>query len=283
MGLTDAEIQKTIDDYYLTMAYSVDLELVEGGLRPTERACQYFLSELAPWCKYWNSTSHKCTFGTSSVTPSMFNDGNCDFLGRASKCSCYEGTDTTDEGYFCIAPNMYLCGLGTKDDDGFLHPIPRGEIKGYNEVDGLGKCDGEGKGTGACGYDGDPDKCAVICNYYRPWRMSFGSLDPQSLESVLRGDPAPKVLGRRLPFTFGVYNLRAKLQKCSYWESVSGQFQTDDNGRITIDVIPFDTCTCPEPQAWDYLEMDGNSPEWVLDGVWSMRKCNVATKFQPSK
>ena len=282
MGLTDAEIRKTIDDYYLMMAYSVDLESVGGGLRPTERACQYFLSDLAPWCKYWDNSGYKCTFGVGEFTPSMYNDGNCDFLGRASKCSQYEATKEADEGYYCIAPNMYLCGLGTKDDDGFLHPIPRGEIKGYNEVDGLGKCDGEGKGTGACGYGGDPDKCAVICNYYRPWRMSFGSLDPQSLESVLRGDPAPKVLGRRLPFTFGVYNLRAKLQRCSYWESSPGQFQTDENGRITIDVIPFDTCTCPELIAWDYLEMSGNSPEWVLDGVWANgANCIVCNGAKP--
>ena len=286
MGLTDAEIQKTIDDYYLTMAYSVDLESVEGGLRPTERACQYFLSGLASWCKHWGSDSHKCTFETDSVTPSMYNGGNCDFLGRASKCSHYEATEEVDEGYYCIAPNMYLCGLGTKDDDGFLHPIPRDEIKGYNEIDGLGKCDGEGKGTGACGYGkdgkGDPDKCPVICNYYRPWRLSFGSLEPQSLESVLRGDPAPKVLGRRLPFTFGVYNLRAKLQKCSYWESAPGQFQIDDDGRITIDVIPFDTCTCEELISWDYLEMEGNSPEWVLDGVWANgASCIVCNGAKP--
>ena len=287
MALTPKEIQDTIDEYNLMMSYSIDLSEVEGSLRPTERACQYFLSGLASWCVYWNNEEHKCIFEENDasgdkIIPSMYNDGNCDFLGRASKCSQYEATEEIDEGYYCIAPNMYLCGLGTKDDNGFLHPIPRNQIKGYNEIEGIGKCDGEGKGTGTCGYAGKPDKCPIICNYYRPWRMSFGSLEPQSFESVVKREPAPKVLGRRLPFTFSVYNLRAKLQKCLYWDGSAGKFQIDDNGRITVDVTPFDVCTCGELEAWDYLEMDGNSPEWVLDGVWANgASCVVCNGAKP--
>jgi hypothetical protein len=278
MALTEADIAEAIAEWELLSAYSVNFDEVEMGLRPTRRACQYFLSGLASRCQYWDSTDYKCTFG-NPINPSHYNNGNCDSLGRASKCSQYKSTGETDEGYYCVAPNMYLCGLGSKDADGFFHPIPISQIKGYNEVAGVGRCDGEGKGTGTCGYaeGGDPDICPVICNYYKPHQMGFGGKEPQSFESVLKGESAPTILDRRLPFTFHVYNLRASLQKCMYWESKAGKFGINADGRITIDVIPMDICTygidggaAIDPgEAWDYLEMDGNSPEWILDGVWA--------------
>ena len=144
--------------------WKVVLELIQL------QACQYFIKGLAGLCRHWNESTDLCKYvdnisdeediDASRVSlPSGYNAGKCDYLGRRHSCNSYEtGTvtnpDTEEEEsnedldvYWCIAPNMFLSGLGNRTDTGsgapLLTAIPKSEIEGYCE----GRCDEFGRGT----------------------------------------------------------------------------------------------------------------------------------------
>jgi len=263
-------------------------EDIVSGLRARPLiACQYWVKGLGTICSYWNGK--KCSYKIKpNDSPSGYNGGNCDYLGRRDTCDRYDGT-TDIENYGCIAPNIFLSGLGKvagKSDEGYKYsPIPIADIKGYCE----GKCDGYGRGTG-CG--GIPDKDPVICNYYRPWQMGFGSVEPRQVKDAITSiaidgtitiDPNQyqKLLNdvfdpmvKRLPFSFEVYNLRAEFQKCAYWNSDSGAyFGIDKYGYVELEEDSEELCTCTDLLARQHCTIANSPPEgtqsWLLQSVWS--------------
>ena len=193
--------------------------------------------------------------------PTGFNSTQCDFLGRRSWCDKYNASVEFDpEKYACAAPNPYLTGLGKRDSaTGLRRPIAKKDIRGYNENtdDGSGRCDcyGMGRGPKGCAKFGEDilsgefdateiekelQKLPRFCNYYRPWQMGFGSIQPQSLETEHIGDDKiirrlptdgekedayaqlDTELERRLPIQFKFYNLRSQFQKCQWWDKDEG-------------------------------------------------------------
>jgi hypothetical protein len=136
-------------------------EDIVSGLRARPLiACQYWIKGLGTVCDHWNGT--KCSYEIKpNDSPSGYNDGCCDFLGRRDTCDKYTGTTDT-ENYGCIAPNIFLSGLGKVaggSATGYKYaPIPIAGIKGYCK----GKCDGQGRGTGCGGVPGVSGKWGLV-------------------------------------------------------------------------------------------------------------------------
>jgi hypothetical protein len=112
-----------------------------------------------------------------------------------------EATATYD--YRCVAAHSEFTGYDWTADD----------ISCFNEdpdLEDYGLCDGEG-GITSC----------WVCSKYAPGGMAFGLFDPETR-------------GYRLPFIFEVYNLRAKMGKCCFWDSAtSDDYEVNQaNGQI---------------------------------------------------
>jgi len=271
---------------------------ITSGLREKSLlSCQYWIKGVGSVCSYWDGT--KCTYEcTLKNFPSGYNKGNCDYLGRRSECDKYNGT-VDNENYTCIAPNIFLSGLGKiagQTSTGYEYaPIPKEEIKGYCD----GNCDGQGMGTGC---DGIPGVSPVICNYYRPWQMGFGSLEPRQIRHtykdgliVIESADIEKAFGevfdpmvKRLPFAFDVYNLRAQFQKCAHWDSDYGSFFDMDDifGYISSDEDLESLCTCGDEKASPYHTLKnsvgaGVNKEWLLQDVWSEANTVICNGAKP--
>jgi len=272
---------------------------ITSGLREKPLlSCQYWIKGIGTVCSYWNGS--KCSYPrTAKNFPSGYNHGYCDYLGRRNTCDKYDGT-VDNENYQCIAPNIFLSGLGKvagKTDTGYLYaPIPKEDIWGYCE----GKCDGQGMGTGC---DGIPGVSPVVCNYYRPWQMGFGSLEPRQIRKTFTEDGLinienidfEKALGEvfdpmelRLPFAFDVYNLRAQFQKCAHWNNDYGSYFNMDKvfGYISSDEDLESLCVCEDAKATPYHTLKnpvgaGVNKEWLLQDVWSEANTVICNGAKP--
>lgn len=198
----------------------------------------------------------------------------------------------------------------TTGDGLILRPVSRSEIYGFNELEegspGVGQCDcyGMGRGANGCALIGQltPEEDAdtvsnkqkekalgelpVVCNYYRPYQMGFGAVKPQvvpldiqqraRIDYTVADDPYLQdvrdglYLDERLPLTFHIYGLRARFQKCQWYNKDSGSSfiirdgiimfaeeeegisAFDDDGRLIY-------CTNPDssPDPYRYLAEDG--------------------------
>lgn len=278
---------------------------IKSGLRfKTAVSCQYFIKGLPGLCKYWKATPGEsnragyCDFynieqNNDLPEPSGYNFGNCDFLGRRSWCDRYE-SDEPDSGFICAAMNPFLTGLTvplaeTSTDDFRVRSVKKSEIGGYNgDTNSIGLCDGLGCGRGDTGLNivnnilnksaeqsTEEDekstlekaleellRAPVKCKYYRPWQMGFGSIEPET--NV-----------KRLPFTFLVYNLRAKLQKCTHWNADSGtDFEIiEENGNYYIQLTGNTSyCTCNDEACEEYRTGSDSAygaVQNILSRVWA--------------
>ena len=262
---------------------------IQSGLRMCSHySCQYWLKGLPGQCVNWNSDSHTCGYDISSDTPTGYGNGFCDGIGRRSWCNRYdnEGNEDLNE-YVCIAPCLERSGLG-KPVEGATVPmftaVPADEILGYND----GKCDGSGLGRGEDGEGASLDALLDmnrVCNYYRPYDMGFGFTEPQQIIRNSDGtinleameEAVMDELNKRLPFNFKVYNLRAKCQKCAYWNQDSGaQFSVSTTHDGIILNVSFGVdgriaeCTCPDTAANPYRTRDLSDDALpILKNVWS--------------
>ena len=276
---------------------------IVSGLRQTQLvSCQYWIKGLSPICNNWGD-ENGCGFITppGEQGPSGYNSGNCDFLGRQFTCDRYQSSATEDlEEYHCILPNIFLSGLGKASGTAvtglILNAIPKEEINGYCD----GKCDSYGRGTG-CG--GIPGTSPIVCNYFRPWQMGFGSLTPRDVRRTINEDGSVYIspedlqaayeaihtpMAYRLPLAFKIYNLRAEFQKCAYWNSDYGaRFELYDDGDIYLDADsedPSEGCTCTDINCRPYCTLDTppeGSQEWLLDQVWSQAGTVVCNGAKP--
>lgn len=291
--------------------YLIEADDIATGKRANLNTCQYWVNGIPGICKYWvNGDPGSCSYEevTSDGTriyPSGWNYGHCDFLGRKIACDKYELHESGVEDltqYMCIAPNPFLSGL-YKEEDGVKTAVPKVDIIGYNEVEDIGRCDGCGLGKGVKGFsasnegtepnNGDYTKLPVVCPYYKPWHMGFGAIKPKTTDiSKVQTDAEGNIIGDereelepRLPFSFKVYNLRAKLQKCAYWDKDYGsEFVYDSAGLYLEDEgegDPFDVnerltlCTCPDSRSDNYCTRNSSDfavcsgTDMLLENVWS--------------
>jgi len=287
--IRDSEIPQ--DSWFDTYQYDIraDSKAVTMGYRKkTIASCQYYVNNLPVVCNYWSGRS--CGYEGNDGQPSGYNNGNCDFMGRRSRCNKYTGGNATDPEYHCVAINPFLSGL--LDVDG--KPLSEKDVLGYNG----GSCDGMGCGRGVGGGDmglEDLIKQPVVCNYYRPWQMSVGLTVPQSYESLitkygpirsysadyyeaLKRYTQDHSMGARLPFYFTVCNIRSRTQKCLYWDSDFGAefvLTKDSAGNYYIDVTASLGAGSPclkakeDDEVAKFVALSDNPTYWLLRHVWA--------------
>ena len=246
-------------------------EILSGHRSKAWLPCQYWVGGMPAVCKHWvEGDPGKCG-KFDFLSP-------CDYLGRQASCAYYEklGKDNTPDEYMCIAPNVMLSGLITIeeiDKKGIVTKIKvakKSEIIGYND----GKCDGQGLGRypgSSSGSFSDLLKKRPRCNYYRPWQMGFGSIEPHkivysSTAGIIdeKGSYALVAIPmlRRLPIQLRMLNSRAVANKCQYWDRAYGaKFLLKSDSTVDIDdTSVFGTgttstaCVATDPAARDYAD-----------------------------
>jgi len=247
------------------------------------RTCQYYLNGLPSLCSHWDGAN--CGYVDSNTSdnplnpaadiPTGFNNGLCDNLGRRSWCDKYEGDGAENlDTWICAAPNGYMTGLGERaegHESPIVRVLTRSEITGYNDDgNGVGLCDcwGMGRGEAGCPIKEENKllETPVVCNYYRPWSMGFGAVEPdrrdisggEAVEMANALAAMDEPLDYRLPLSIELINNRARFQLCNFWsEDYSSDFILYNDTIILEDEAegdPFDGdrisfCECTESDA----------------------------------
>jgi hypothetical protein len=332
---------------------SADVNEVKSGLRAevsdastieeSVTSCQYWVKGLPSVCQHWQNTSEssgeggeggeteeshwKCVYDFETVEdrPSGYGAGYCDNLGRRKWCSKYEPTITDEaevaNAYTCVAPSLEKSGAGKqceeKRDHVCLRPYHRHEIAGYNENDGdgSGQCDGKGLGRGPDGIGDGGDskalselyKLPAMCRHYRPWQMGFGAVVPRpyhgkppssvwkppqtyipeneyKLHDGSDADPFTPVR-HQLPFAFKIYNSRAAYQKCAYWDNPTGsKFIVDPFTGVFSMSVDGEYCICNDDACAPFRD---TTEEWVdglpyaLQFIWAKGNTVVCNGAKP--
>lgn len=278
-----------------------DPELLTTGLRKRILVtCQYWQKGLPNLCSKWElddtdgSCGGRCNAGDSEnvVLPSGYNNSKCDFIGRQYSCSSYDPIEQADE-WVCIAPCKDRSGVVVKDPvTEEWGPVSCADVYGYNH----GMCDGAGTGLGPQLEDGSK-LTAVVCNHYRPWQMGFGAASPDSRfeyrDGVIDREASIELkdedFATQLPYSFSVFNCRAKFQKCLYWDADYGSdFVTEAAGGIALDFMSEggktsrDFCTCQDVSAAPYCtpaDSEDGVESFIMGNVWAKSNsviCNGA-------
>ena len=275
-------------------------QVVSGLRREDLVSCQYWIKGHSPVCNYWSDDTG-CGFEIpdGEQSPSGYNNKNCDYLGRRSTCNRYEASEVEKlDEYICILPNIFLSGTGKKSGSSTtgitLSPISKDDIRGYCK----GLCDGFGHGTGCDGSD--PINDPVVCNYFRPWQMGFGALQPKDIRRRIteKGeiyitpedlqaayDDLDTAFGKRVPLSFSIYNLRAEFQKCAYWDSDEGvRFEVANDGKISLEDDDI-RCTCTDALCTPYKTLAtppaSGTQSWLLDEVWAEANTVICNGAKP--
>ena len=155
-------------------------------------------------------------------------------------------------GYRCVAANGYFTGQIWKPEDISCF----NEDTTYSNLDiPLGRCDGTG----------GVKSCWETCNRYKPSGMGFGKLAPagdrDALHEFMISNEGYSEWSEyqqfRLPFKHQVYNIRAKLSKCCYWDDT-------ESADFTIDLTTGD------------ISLLGESVELDTDERFPTTKCIFA-------
>jgi hypothetical protein len=193
--------------------------------------CQYWIEEEPIQCDHWNAESRKCTYESdiNGIVSSYY--PGCNGIGTAAGCNHYVG-----EGFEarCILPDpgRHVCNRET----GEKWTVE--QISGYND----GKCDENGTDTTCLGYS--------------PYHMAFSELKPTRDESI-DSDSFSTIdeIGYRLPLNYEVYNARAQLSKCYWWDGEIKNFWIDDDSGAVMVTGPT-KCICPDEATKRYRQYE---------------------------
>jgi hypothetical protein len=288
------------------------------------RTCKYFLNGMPAVCGHFDGSNQKCnqqqnSAGTADAQtlPTGYNAGRCDYLGRQASCNRYTaGTQDDLDQYICILPNMYLSGVGRQVETEpvpFVRSVKLNEISGYNDNgQGVGQCDcyGMGRGSAGCAKVGvvkvgntsaeqELSKLPVKCNYYRPFAMGFGAISPHearrkdgSIDVVKLTEMMEKnePLSYRLPFSFEVFNLRARFQRCLWYETESdsafditsqGLVVLDNDGAFTGDKLTKCKCTDTASEPYNTRDTTGYDVTNLMANVWAKAGTVICNGAKP--
>jgi len=200
---------------------------------PIPNKCQYWIEDEPVQCANWDESSQTCVFEPSSADDAASHAPYCNGIGTATSCNKYDGTGTKAR---CVLPDPSR-QVGNRQTG---EKWSRDEIDGYNN----GNCDGKGTDTS--------------CNGYSPYHMSFSKLMPTWDEGIdEEGLTTFSGFEYRLPFNYEVYNKRAQLSRCYWWEAETGDFTIDDGtGKINP---PEFKCTNPDEITDQFNELKWDS------------------------
>lgn len=216
--------------------------------------CQYWSLYEPPQCAYWNDDQKVCDYKTNVASEDLPPDPiitpklapYCNLVGTGLGCDKYSGPEGADTYYpRCILPDQFrhVCNRetgkkwvtasgtvsGTSSDGYDLYLWDFGDINGYND----GKCDGYGTDT--------------TCSGYGAQHLGFGELQPSSSQFDDFENSKYKTsaeLGYRLPTNYVVYNIRAKISKCHWWDAAPGLFGVTASGVVEAPFLW--SCTHPD-------------------------------------
>ena len=193
-------------------------------------------------CPNWDSDNIICTFLGDNGERAPFYPF-CNVIGTQIRCSEYAG-DVAAVQSRCLTPDIERrvsihrktgdpwVVFPTIDNEGAITEVGNFDnITGYNE----GKCDG-------AGTDGE-------CTGYAPYHMGFSIVQPDDKDGSLGYDEDGELTGDgglvfRLPLNYEIFNERATLSRCHWWDS-SPEIFTVNSGTGEIEDIEF-SCIHPD-------------------------------------
>ena len=248
-------------------------------------------------CPNWDVTNAICTFTEKKtnadgdeVTDSEGNpvevkdsEGNlirasfyphCNLVGTQAQCNQYAGTGTQKR---CIVPDhsrhVVNRRTGKKwatksviEEGKVTTPADYSAITEYND----GRCDGFGTAT----------KCTAYSSYI----MGFSSLQPDDKDGTKKADEdgvftTISGFDVRLPLSHEVYNKRADLGRCYWWQADNEDFTAesslDSPNFGKVNTVTF-RCTNPDEIVQNYSGDVGNGFKWDFDLHMNRSPCNGA-------
>lgn len=234
--------------------------------------CQYWVEDEPAVCQYWDVASTVCTYTDFSNGYIQLADKApyCNLIGTSYYvCKQYsKPADSAETRSRCVLPDTNRqaskhedCSIwvrpvvsGTVNTDRYIdRPLnildTSGEITSYNPPSFWTFADINGYNNGNC----DGKGTTATCSGYSPYHLGFGPLKPQELTTEILTDLlnpedfdipyciTASGLGFRDPLSLSVFNLRAVLGRCKYWEGKPGTFIVDPV-RGTINTIDY-LCT----------------------------------------
>jgi hypothetical protein len=211
--------------------------------------CQYW-SPLEPKvCKYWNGI---CTYVSEADGSRAEYYPYCNLIGTKSICDQYdaglgEGESTTEAR--CILPDVHRHVVDRLSQDGSKWvTIPAVDGDGnyvsltdadYSRITKYNK--------DHCKF-GSGDGTSVECSAFSPYHLGFSTIQPDDKDATLGYDQEGYTTGSgltyRLPLSYEVFNLRAILSKCYWWDESYEEFTIyPDTGQVKP--IEF-KCTHPD-------------------------------------
>lgn len=237
--------------------------------------CQYWNVNEPYACVYWDADACNCTYASDKAdeillsvsegasieewadasnavdaVPTPIHAPYCNYLGTTVSCKYYKSSNPGKQFPRCILPDpsRHDCNRWTgKKWVTISDGVPDfSVINGYND----GKCNGNGTDT--------------TCSGYAPQHMGFGRLVPSgdgSRDIKSDGTYSPlSEFSTRLPLHFEIFNLRAKLSKCMFWEGEYAPF-TVNSGTKLIELSGEWSCKCEEDtSAYEKFSLDNGAP-----------------------
>ncbi len=224
-----------------------------------KNSCQYWVPDEPVVCRYWDTSLTMCTYtdfsGRVLITAPLA--PYCNLIGTSYyNCALYTappGISANERGR-CVLPDAsrqvsrhsdcalwvrpVASGVGTTakyldspvytmDSSGNTHLYSPKTYWNFADINGYKKGDCDGKGT------------TVTCSGYSPYSLGFSALKPQEpTTALMNGLLNPENydlpycitssgLEYRDPLSLSIFNLRAQLGRCRWWEGPHTDFITD--------------------------------------------------------
>jgi hypothetical protein len=228
--------------------------------------CQYWSIHEPLQCVYWDDSYKICTYAETKIQEAADAGETtelgdltlpskapyCNLIGTHLSCSMYESPSPGSKKPRCILPDpeRHVCNRETgkkwvyskgnhvdeetgKDSvldlSGYeVLEFSFDAINGYND----GNCDGSGTDT--------------TCSGYSPYHMGFGRLvasDDTDFTTPPGVFSPISDFELKLPFNFVIYNIRAVLSKCRWWQDSYSPFIVNDEGVVELSSV----WTCYNP------------------------------------
>lgn len=246
-----------------------------------KNTCQYWSTIESQACSHWDAEKTICTYkalvngrpikaqlapycnllGTASATCKNYDGDASVYVPRcalpdpqrhvANKTTCDKWVHTVVSGATSsgVADNAQKYGdYPLYEYNSALTPTATNKYWTFEDINGYnaGQCDGAGT--------------TITCSGYSPYHMSFGRLQPKrtgeedynDIENLVNCY-TEKELGYRTPLPYIIYNIRAQLSKCYWWQGSPTSFAVDP---VTGFEIPFENkCKATDDNVqkyWDY-------------------------------
>lgn len=266
--------------------------------------CQYWIIDEPSVCVHWNADASMCIYEKVTVinNTNVIQRGAlyplCNYIGTAKTlCLQYEATINEDDGTDitprCILPDPYRhisrapnCGkwVVPTTTSGITDPLDFSPIEGYND----GNCDY----TEADETSGGTDN---TCTGYTPQHLGFsgkpalGSCTVSGISTptvpttpitnpIPTPTPVTSTTTKHLPLSYDIFNKRAELGKCMWWDSYDTKFIMVDAVDITPAHIepPEFKCTNTSDEVKDFADFYKDTVE-----KYTRAPCNGATPDCP--